>query len=263
MMDANEKTLLVEREGGKAIVTINRQHVLNALNLETILALDEAMRELNADPSVRVIIITGAGGKAFSAGADIAEQLAMDTLASYEFSQTGNRIFSEIESSPKPVIAAVNGYCLGGGFELMLACDIRICVQSAKLGAPESKLGVMCGFGGNLRLPRIIGKGKAKELLMTGKMIDAQEAWRIGLVNEIVPDGKLMEAVDAMCADLLNKSAISLSLIKRVVDYGMEMDFKSAVQFDTAMFALVASTEDKEEGMRAFLEKRPAVFKDR
>lgn len=258
-----EGPLLTEIRDGKGIITINRPKVLNALNKETYLLMKEALLAMTADPAVRVIVFTGAGEKAFCSGGDIADELALDTLASYEWSRLGHEIYALIEDCPKPTIAAINGYCLGGGFELVLACDMRICVEKAKLGAPESKLGVICGFGGNIRLPRLIGRGKAKELLMTGRMIDAAEAWRLGLVNQVVPNDDLMEAVDALCADLVNKSAVTLALIKRAVDYGTEMDLKSAVQFDSALFTVAACTEDKTEGMTAFLEKRPPVFKDR
>ncbi len=259
----SEKTLLTEVRDGKGILTINRPQVLNALNKDTYLLIRDALDQMIADPAVRVIVFTGAGEKSFCSGGDIADELELGYLEAYEWSRLGHEIYSLIENSPKPTIAAINGYCLGGGFELVLACDMRICVEKAKLGAPESKLGVICGFGGNMRLPRLIGTGKAKELLMTGRMIDAAEAYRLGLVNQVVPNDGLMEAVDALCADLVNKSAVTLALIKRAVDYGTEMDMRSAIQFDSALFTVSACTEDKEEGMRAFLEKRPPVFHDR
>lgn len=256
-------SLLTEIKDGKGILTINRPKVLNALNKETYLLMKSAIEQMIDDKSVRVIIFTGTGEKAFCAGGDIGDELALGYYESYEWSRLGHEIYSLIEGSPKPTIAAINGYCLGGGFELALACDMRICAKHAKMGAPETKLGVICGFGGNIRLPRLIGRGKAKELLMTGKMIDSAEAYRLGLVNDVAPEGGLMAAVDELCAQLINKSAISLALIKHAVDYGTEMDTRSAIEFDSALFAVAACTEDKAEGMSAFLEKRDPVFKDR
>ncbi len=257
------ENILLERQDGKAIITINRPAKRNALNKAAYLEIKQVLEELNSDSSVRAIIFTGAGDVAFCAGGDIAEEALLEKIDAYKWFQLGHEIYSLIEKSPKPVIAAINGYCLGGGFELILACDLRICTASAKMGTPEPKLGVTCGFGGNIRLPRLIGKGKAKEILMTGKMIDAEEAYRIGLVNEIAPDGRLMEVVDSMCAELLNKSAIVLDLIKRSVDNGLEIDFNSAIQLDCALATIGFSTEDKAEGMAAFLEKRSPVFKDK
>ncbi len=260
-MDQN--AVLVEHRGGKGIITINRPKVLNAIDWDTFFLLQAALEVLIADESVRVIILTGAGEKSFISGGDIGEELKMDGLTSYRWSLTGHKLCATIESSPKPVIAAVNGYCLGGGFEFALACDFIICSDNAKFGAPESKLGVCCGFGGNIRLPRIVGKRKAKEMLMTGLMIDAQEAYRVNLVNQVVPQGQLMETVDAFCANLLNKSATVLDFIKRAVDYGTETDLRSAAQYEAALFGVISATEDKKEGMGAFLEKRAPVFTDK
>ena len=260
-MDQN--AVLVERRDGKGIITINRPKVLNAIDWDTFFLLQAALDELIADQAVRVIILTGAGEKSFISGGDIGEELKMDGLTSYRWSLTGHKLCATIESSPKPVIAAVNGYCLGGGFEFALACDFIICSDNAKFGAPESKLGVCCGFGGNIRLPRIVGKRKAKEMLMTGLMIDAQEAYRVNLVNQVVPQSQLMETVDAFCANLLNKSATVLDFIKRAVDYGTETDLRSAAQYEAALFGVISATEDKKEGMGAFLEKRTPNFTDK
>lgn len=260
-MDQN--AVLVERRDGKGIITINRPKVLNAIDWDTFFLLQSALDELIADQAVRVIILTGAGEKSFISGGDIGEELKMDGLTSYRWSLTGHKLCATIESSPKPVIAAVNGYCLGGGFEFALACDFIICSDNAKFGAPESKLGVCCGFGGNIRLPRIVGKRKAKEMLMTGLMIDAQEAYRVNLVNQVVPQAQLMETVDAFCANLLNKSATVLDFIKRAVDYGSETDLRSAAQYEAALFGVISATEDKKEGMGAFLEKRTPIFTDK
>lgn len=260
-MDQN--AVLVARTGGKGMITINRPKVLNAIDWDTFFLLQSALDELIADQSVRVIILTGAGEKSFISGGDIGEELKMDGLTSYRWSLTGHKLCATIENSPKPVIAAVNGYCLGGGFEFALACDFIICSDNAKFGAPESKLGVCCGFGGNIRLPRIVGKRKAKEMLMTGLMIDAQEAYRVNLVNQVVPQGQLMNAVDEFCVNLLNKSATVLDFIKRAVDYGTETDLRSAAQYEAALFGVISATEDKKEGMGAFLEKRSPNFTDK
>lgn len=260
---STENPVLVERREGKGIITINRPKVLNAIDWDTFFKLQAALEELIADESVRVIILTGAGEKSFISGGDIGEELKMDGLTSYRWSLTGHKLCATIEASTKPVIAAVNGYCLGGGFEFALACDFRICSDNAKFGAPESKLGVCCGFGGNIRLPRIVGKTKAKEMLMTGLMIDAQEAYRVNLVNKVVPQGQLMAAVDEFCTNLTNKSANVLDFIKRAVDYGTETDLRSAAQYEAALFGVISATEDKKEGMGAFMEKRQPVFTDR
>ena len=251
-----------EIRDGKGILTIDRPKVLNAIDWETFFQLQAGLEELIADPAVRVIILTGAGEKSFISGGDIGEELKMNGLTSYRWSLTGHKLCATIEGSLKPVIAAVNGYCLGGGFEFALACDFRICTENAKFGAPESKLGVCCGFGGNIRLPRIVGKAWAKDILMTGRMVDAQEAYRLNLVTRVVPQGELMASGDELCAQLTNKGANVLDFIKRAVDYGTETDLRSAAQYEAALFGVISGTQDKVEGMSAFLEKRPPVFTD-
>lgn len=256
------KNILIEKREKKGYITINRPKVLNAVDWDTFFELQDALDTLIADTETRVIILTGAGEKSFISGGDIGEELKMDGLTSYRWSLTGHKLCATIEGSPKPVIAAVNGYCLGGGFEFALACDFIICSENAKFGAPESKLGVCCGFGGNIRLPRIVGKRKAKEMLMTGQMIDAQEAWRVNLVNKVVPLSELMPAVDAFCEDLLNKSMNVLDFVKKAVDYGTETDLRSAAQYEAALFGVISATADKREGMGAFMEKRPPHFTD-
>jgi len=255
--------VLVNISDGKGTITINRPKVLNAIDWDTFFLLQAALEDLIAKPEVRVIILTGAGDRAFISGGDIGEELQMDGLTSYRWSLTGHKLCATIEASTKPVIAAVNGYCLGGGFEFAMACDFRICTENAKFGTPEAKLGVCCGFGGNIRLPRLIGPVKAKEMLMTGRMIDAQEAYRVNLVTEVVPQGELTEAVDRLCGDLLNKGANVLDFIKRAVDYGSEMDLRSAAQYEAALFGVISATEDKVEGMSAFMEKRTPKFIDK
>ena len=260
---SNENPVLVERRDQKGIITINRPKVLNAIDWNTFFQLQAAVDELIEDESVRAIVLTGAGEKAFISGGDIEEELKMNGLTSYRWSLTGHKLCATLEGSSKPVIAAINGYCLGGGFEFALASDFRICTENAKFGTPESKLGVCCGFGGNIRLPRIVGKTWAKEILMTGRMVTAEEAYRLNLVTRVVPQGSLMNAVDELCENLLNKSANVLDFIKRAVDYGTEADLRSAAQYEAAMFGVISSTYDKVEGMGAFLEKRKPKFEDR
>ena len=262
MEDKKRKEVFVEKKDGKGFITIDRPKVLNAIDWETFFHLQNSLEELIADQEVRVIILTGAGEKAFISG-DVIEELKMDGLVSYKWALTGHKLCSAIENSPKPVIAAINGYALGGGFEIAMACDLRICSDNAKFGAPESKLGVCCGFGGNIRLPRIVGITKAKEMLMTGRMIDAAEAYRIGLVNSVVEQKNLMAEVDSYCKDLMNKSINVLDVIKHAVNYGSEIDLRSALQYEAALFGVISATEDKVEGMKAFLEKRTPVFKDK
>lgn len=259
----DKKLVLIERKGAKGILTINRPEVLNAIDWDTFFELQAGFEELIRDEKVRVIVLTGAGSKSFISGGDIGEELKMNGLTSYRWSLTGHKLCATIESCTKPVIAAINGYCLGGGFEFALSCDFRICSENAKFGAPESKLGVCCGFGGNIRLPRIVGVTKAKEMLMTGEMISAEEAYRVGLVNRVVLQEELMAAVDEMCERLTDKSANVLDLIKRAVNYGTEVDLRSAAQYEAALFGVISSTEDKIEGMSAFLDKRKPVFLDK
>lgn len=259
----DENAVLTEKRDGKGIITINRPEVLNAIDWGTFFLLQAALEDMIADQAVRVIVLTGAGEKSFISGGDIGEELKMDGLTSYRWSLTGHKLCATIEGSTKPVIAAVNGYCLGGGFEFALACDFRLCSENAKFGAPEAKLGVCCGFGGNIRLPRIVGKAWAKDILMTGRMVDAQEALRLNLVTRVVPQDQLMAAVHELCASLTNKSSNVLDFIKRAVDYGTEADLRSAAQYEAALFGVISGTYDKREGMGAFLEKRAPRFLDK
>lgn len=254
-------SILVEHRDGKGIITINRPEVLNAIDWATFYKLQDTVDELIADPEVRIVILTGAGKKAFISGGDINEELSLEgTIAHYRWSQAGHNFCSTLEKSPKPIIAAINGYCLGGGFEFALACDFRICSENAKLGAPESKLGICCGFGGDVRLPRLIGRAKAKEFLMTGNMIDAQEAYRLNLVNKVVAQESLMEEVERFCDSLLNKSSLALEFIKHSVDTSIEMDMDSALRFDSALWGVISGTNDATEGFTAFLEKRDPLW---
>jgi enoyl-CoA hydratase len=253
--------LLVAIEQELATVTINRPKALNALNLDTIQELQLAFTTLEQDATVKVIILTGAGEKAFVAGADIAQMQTMNPLAARSFAKTGQAVLAIIENLSKPVIAAVNGFALGGGCELAMACDIRLASENAKFGQPEVNLGVIPGFAGTQRLSRLIGKGRAKELVFTGDMIDAQEAWRLGLVNKVLPQEELLAAARKMAHKIASRGQIAVRLSKEAINEGLEMDLDRASAFEADQFALCFTSADQKEGMQAFLEKRPADFK--
>jgi len=255
--------LLLEQSDGIATVTINRPKAMNALNEETLRELLACFEGMETDASVRAVILTGAGEKAFVAGADIAEMQGMGAVSARGFALLGQAVMNTIEHLSKPVIAAVNGFALGGGCELALACDIRLASEKARFGQPEVNLGVIPGFAGTQRLPRLIGKGRAKELLYTGEMIDAAEACRIGLVNRVVPAGDLAGAATEMAAKIAAKGAIAIALCKDAVDNGLEMESGKACRYEADQFALCFATADQKEGMNAFLEKRPANFSGR
>jgi enoyl-CoA hydratase len=255
--------LLLERDGAIAIVTINRPKVLNALNTQTVDELRRAMLELQHDPEVRVVILTGAGDKSFVAGADINELAVQTPTGGREHALAGQQVFDAIENLGKPVIAAINGYALGGGCELAMACTLRVAADSAKLGQPEIGLGLMPGYAGTQRLPRLIGKGQALELVLTGAPIAAAEAYRIGLVNRVVPAGELMAEAKKLAAQLAKSAPIAMRYIINAIHKGAEMPFAEACQYEATLFGLVASTEDMREGTKAFLEKRKAEFKGR
>jgi enoyl-CoA hydratase len=260
----NYENVLVERDGPVGIITINRPQVLNALNDRTVAEIDSALEELGADSEIRVIIITGAGSKAFVSGADINELRALQTAQdAAKKASIGQKVLRKIETMPKPVIAAINGYALGGGCEIAMACDIRVAADSAKLGQPEINLGILPGYGGTQRLPRLIGRGRAKLLLFTGEMVDASEAYRLGLVDRVVPAAELMDQVKALAHTIASKAPVALSLIKEAVNRGMEMPLDDANAFEAFAFGLVATTEDRLEGTSAFLEKRKPQFKGR
>ncbi len=277
------KNLTIEQEDGIGIITMDRPDVLNALNIETLRELKCAALELEASKDVRVVIVTGAG-RAFAAGADIAEMIPMTAMEGQEHGQLGQDAFSTFENLAKPVIAAVNGFALGGGCELAMACDIRIASEAAKFGQPEVKLGVTPGFGGTQRLPRLVGRAKAKELIFTGDTIDAAEALRIGLVNGVIDDKKrgedgqilknekgkpiyddamLMVQAKKLAGKIAANGELAVALAKRAINQGIEVDLKSGCALEAEIFGLCFSTEDQKEGMKAFIEKRPANFKGR
>jgi enoyl-CoA hydratase len=253
--------LLLERDGAIATVTINRPRVLNALNAQTLDELGRAMLGVQRDDSVRVVILTGAGEKSFVAGADINELAVQTPTGGREHALTGQQVLAAIENLGKPVIAAINGYALGGGCELAMACTLRIAADTATLGQPEIALGLLPGYAGTQRLPRLVGKGPALEMMLTGTPIAASEALRIGLVNRVVPAGELMAAARTLAGQLATRPPIAMRYIINAVNRGMEMPFADACQYEATLFGLVASTEDMREGTAAFLGKRRAEFK--
>ena len=255
--------VLIEREAATAIVTINRPQVLNALNTQTLDELRRAILELKQDDTVRVVILTGAGDKSFVAGADINELAVQTPAGGREHALAGQHVLDLIENMGKPVIAAINGYALGGGCELAMACTLRLAADTAKLGQPEIALGLLPGYAGTQRLPRLVGRGKAMELILTGAPIAADEAQRIGLVNRVVPAAELMPAARALAGQLAKSAPIAMRYIINAVNQGVEMPFAEACQYEATLFGLVASTDDMKEGTAAFLHKRKADFKGR
>ena len=252
----------LEKDHNIAIVTINRPKALNALNKATLDELLCCFTELGKDQTVKVVIITGAGEKAFVAGADIAFMQGLSFDEGKAFGRLGHALARTIENLPQPVIAAINGFALGGGCELALSCDIRLASENAKFGQPEVNLGIIPGFGGTQRLPRLIGKGLACELLYSGKIIDAAEASRIGLVNRVVPQEKLMEECRELAVLIGSRGPSAVQLCKEVVNNGMEMDLTRACSYEADLFALCFAGGEQKEGMVAFLEKRPPKFQD-
>jgi enoyl-CoA hydratase len=243
-----------------ATITINRPDKLNALNDATLAELDAAIGEVIARKDVGGAIVTGAGAKAFVAGADIAELATQGSLDGRKRAMVGQQIFSRFEQSPKPVIAAINGFALGGGLELALACHIRIASDNAKMGLPEVKLGIGPGYGGTQRLPRLIGKGRALQLMLTAEMTDAAEAFRIGLVNKVVPQAELIATAEAMLKQILANGPLAVAFCIEAVNRGLDTTLEEGLVIEANHFGLIATTADMKEGMKAFLEKRPASF---
>jgi enoyl-CoA hydratase/carnithine racemase len=255
--------LLVEKRDGVAIVTINRPDKRNALDDRTMAELDAAFARLAEDPSVRGVLLTGAGDKAFVAGADITELSTQSPVDGKERSIRGQAVLDRIENLGKPVVAAVNGFALGGGCELALACHVRVASEDARLGTPEVKLGIMCGYAGTQRLSRLVGKGRALELLLTGDMVDAAEALRIGLVNHVFPKEKLLGEAEALLRRMLGNGPVSLRFTLEAVNAGLEMPLEEAQYLEATLFGLICTTDDMKEGTKAFLEKRPPKFRGR
>lgn len=255
--------LLLERDGSIAIITINRPKVLNALNAATMGELSRAFLGFKDDDSVRVVIITGAGEKAFIAGADINELAVQTPTDAKELAQRGQALFNLIENLGKPVIAAIGGFAVGGGCELAMACTLRLASDSARLGQPEVNLGLIPGYGGSQRLPRLVGKGVALDLLLSGRQVKADEAFRIGLVNRVIPSAELLSEARLLAEVLAKKPPLSIKYILEAVNLGMEMPLNQGQSVESILFGLVASTEDMREGTKAFLEKRKAKFQGR
>ena len=255
------ENLLVELDAGVAVLTINRPKVLNALNSATLDELRRALLSFRHDERVRCVIITGAGEKSFIAGADINELAVQTPVSGREHARRGQHVLDLIESLGKPVIAAINGFALGGGCELAMACTIRIAADTARLGQPEINLGIIPGYAGTQRLARLIGRGRALDMLLTGEHVNASEAFRLGLVNRVVPAASVMEEARKLATTLAAKAPVAVRYILDAVNKGLDMPLAEAQTFEATLFGLVASTEDMREGTKAFLEKRKAEFK--
>jgi enoyl-CoA hydratase len=255
--------LLLEHADSVALLTVNRPKVLNALNTATLDELRRVILALKHDEAVRCVIVTGAGEKSFIAGADINELAVQTPTAGRDLAMRGQHVLDLIENMGKPVIAAINGYALGGGCELAMACTIRIAADTARIGQPEINLGIIPGYAGTQRLARLVGRGRALEILLTGDQITAQEAHRIGLVNRVVPAARLLEEARGLASVLASKAPVAVRYIIDAVNKGLQMSFSEAQVHEATLFGLVASTEDMREGTRAFLDKRKAEFKGR
>lgn len=254
------KNILFTKENGIGILTINRPKALNALNTETVTELNDCVGKIENDPDVKVLIITGGGQKSFVAGADIVEMSTKNAIEGRHFGKISQDTFTRIENLPQPVIAAVNGFALGGGCELACACDFRYCSDNAKFGQPEVGLGITPGFGGTQRLPRVVGRGYGKELIFTARMIDAQEAYRIGLVNKVVPQDQLMDACMKTANEICANAKVAVQLSKSAVNRGINCDVITGIAYEDEVFGLCFATEDQKEGMAAFVEKREKHF---
>jgi enoyl-CoA hydratase len=250
-----------EKKNQIAYITIDRPKVLNALNMATMQELQIAFSAVRDHTDVRVVILTGAGEKAFVAGADIGELAEHSPVSAKEYTHRGQAVIDAVENLGKPVIACINGFALGGGCELALACTMRLASENAKLGQPEVKLGLIPGYGGTQRLPRLVGKGPALQLLLTGEMISAQEAHRIGLVNEVLPAAELIPRAEAIAAKIIANAPLAVQYCIEAVNHGHDLTLAEGLFLEATLFGVCCSTEDKNEGTRAFLEKRPAQFK--
>jgi len=259
----SEPTVLVSREGGVCTLTLNRPEVMNSVNVAMLRDLRAALEEVQFDADARCVIVTGAGEKAFCAGADLKERAGMAEVEVRRYIETIRNTFTLVENLPVPVIAAVNGIALGGGTELALASDLRIVSETATLGLTETSLAIIPGAGGTQRLPRIVGKAKAKELIFTARRIDAREALAIGLANVVVPPASLLDEARAMAAAITKNGPVAVRVAKRAVDRGMEMDLASALVFESTCYEITIPTEDRREGLLAFREKRKPVYKGR
>jgi enoyl-CoA hydratase len=251
----------LEKRSPLAVVTLDRPKALNALNAETLRELESVFGELAADPAIRVILLTGAGGRAFAAGADIRELAAVAPEEGKAFALRGQGVLRRIETLSKPVIACIQGFALGGGCELAMACTVRIAAEDAKLGQPEVKLGVIAGYGGTQRLPRLVGRGAGLKMLLSGAMIDAREALRIGLVDEVVPAADLMTRAEALAMEIAAHAPLAIAETLHAVDEGLSLPLELALLREAGRFGELCATGDKEEGTTAFLEKRTPQWK--
>ena len=254
--------LLMEVENEIAVVTINRPKSLNALNSETLAELDACFSEISERKDIKVVILTGSGAKAFVAGADISEMVNATPAEGRKMGMLAKEAFLKLETMPQVTIAAVNGFALGGGCEISMACDIRIASDNATFAQPETGLGIIPGFGGTQRLARLVGMGRAKEMIFTCDSVDAAEAYRIGLVNKVVAPEELMNTAKAMAKKIISKGSYAVSVAKAAINNGYDMDIKNAVEMEANLFGVVNDTDDKKEGMGAFLEKRAANLTD-
>src|SRR5947207_1580308 len=257
----NFENLLIEKKNAIAYVTVNRPKVLNALNMATMEELRTAFTDIKNDTSIRVVLFTGSGEKAFIAGADIGELAKQDAVAGKEYTHRGQSMLDLMENLGKPVIACINGFALGGGCEVAMACTMRLASDNAKLGQPEVKLGIIPGLGGSQRLPRLVGKGIAMQLVLAGEMITAQEAFRIGLVNEVVAAAELIPRAEAIAQKIIANAPLAVQYAMEAVNKGMEMTLAEGLYLEAVLFGVSCATEDKKEGTTAFLEKRQAQFK--
>ena len=256
------ENVILKEENGIAEVIINRPKALNALNSETLKELGNVIDGINVNDNIKAVILTGSGEKSFVAGADIAQMSKLNSMEATKFSRLAQNVFSQIEDLPKLVIAAVNGFALGGGCELAMACDIRFASKKAKFGQPEVNLGILPSFGGTQRLPRLVGKGIAKELIFSADMISADEAYRIGLVNKVYEPDELLSKSKEFAQKVMTKSPWGVKLAKASINNGLDVDLEAGLKYEANSFGLCFSTEDQKEGMKAFLEKRKANFKD-
>jgi enoyl-CoA hydratase len=257
------KNLLTRKGDGIGWITINRPEKLNAMNIETIEELKSAFLDFEQDAEVKAVILTGAGDKAFVAGADISEFAHLDAALGTHFSRQGQALTRSIENYPKPVIAAINGYALGGGSEIALACHVRLASENAKLGQPEVKLGIIPGYGGTQRLARLVGKGKALELILSGRTVDAKEAGEVGLVNKVVPAAELLPAAEAMAKEFIKNAPLALAYSIEAINKGLDRTLDEGLELEAQIFGRTCATEDFKEGAKAFMEKRKPDFRGR
>ncbi len=257
----NYENLLFEIADGIALVTVNRPQVLNALNAATVADLRAAFTRIAEDPNIKAVILTGSGEKSFVAGADINQFVQMNPLAGARFALNGQAVLNQIQHLEKPVVAAVNGYALGGGCELAMACHVRFASENARFGQPEVNLGIIPGYGGTQRLARLVGAGRALELCLSGDPINAEEAHRIGLINKVYPLPELLPKAREFCKKVMSKGPIAVAAVLHAVNRGLELGLEDALRLEAHLFGLVCASEDKSEGTQAFLAKRPAQFK--